>query len=501
MPRSLTRALTFVVAAVAVLAVLASTVPVAADPGRELTPSSSSTVPPASTTSTSSTTSTTLLSPPTTQRPHPQSPTTTTLPPASHTPPPAAAPTPLIALVPPRPAPNPVSVSIAASGDDPTGRLGLLNVAVGVATGELASARTSLEGATAAAQRARVSLDSAKVAATEADAAATEAGVAADGARQVLLTAATEAYIATRSTPHPTDQVAVYGVVDQDMLFAHGLRASFTPGAAKRAERLASAAEEASDSAAAAAIALRDAQRRLSAATGKVDRLTGRVAELEVELFDVASRRATVAAEVEALVAAAGAEVGVTRSAALDIPARTLDGYLLAAQRARVEVPACRMQWWVLAGIGAVETGHGTFRGAYPSDDGVVRPAILGPRLDGGSFARIGDTDGGALDSDTEFDRAVGPMQFIPSTWASSGRDGDGDGVADPHNIYDATYSAALYLCRGARGAAVDTPEGFAAAAWSYNRSRAYGAQTWQRATGYSAFAPRVAGGLSDRPA
>ncbi len=37
----------------------------------------------------------------------------------------------------------------------------------------------------------------------------------------------------------------------------------------------------------------------------------------------------------------------------------------------------------------------------------------------------IGDTDGGALDGDPVVDRAVGPMQFIPSTWARWSRDGE----------------------------------------------------------------------------
>ena len=39
-----------------------------------------------------------------------------------------------------------------------------------------------------------------------------------------------------------------------------------------------------------------------------------------------------------------------------------------------------------------------------------------------------GDTDGGELDKDTVYDRAVGPMQFIPSTWAVVKVDADGDG-------------------------------------------------------------------------
>ena len=38
-------------------------------------------------------------------------------------------------------------------------------------------------------------------------------------------------------------------------------------------------------------------------------------------------------------------------------------------------------------------------------------------------------------------------MQFLPSTFASYGMDGDGDGIADIHDPSDAVYSAARYLC------------------------------------------------------
>src|SRR5687767_9098537 len=62
-------------------------------------------------------------------------------------------------------------------------------------------------------------------------------------------------------------------------------------------------------------------------------------------------------------------------------------------------------------------------------------------------FASIVDTDGGVLDGDARWDRAVGPMRFIPSTWQLVGRDGNGDGIADPFSIDDAALSAAAYLC------------------------------------------------------
>ncbi|OEV19807.1 hypothetical protein AN219_27625, partial [Streptomyces nanshensis] len=74
-------------------------------------------------------------------------------------------------------------------------------------------------------------------------------------------------------------------------------------------------------------------------------------------------------------------------------------------------------------------------RGGDLRSDGTTRRPILGPVLDGDGFARITDTDGGAWDGDTRFDRAVGPMQFIPGTWRSWGADGNGDGRKDPHNI------------------------------------------------------------------
>lgn len=42
---------------------------------------------------------------------------------------------------------------------------------------------------------------------------------------------------------------------------------------------------------------------------------------------------------------------------------------------------------------------------------------------------------------------AKGISQFIDSTWASMGKDGDGDGIADVNNPHDAIYSQGLYMC------------------------------------------------------
>ena len=149
--------------------------------------------------------------------------------------------------------------------------------------------------------------------------------------------------------------------------------------------------------------------------------------------------------------------------------------------------PACRLHWAVLAAIGRIESGHGRSGGAALTINGDVVPRILGPRLDGSRFALIRDTDGGAYDGDVEYDRAVGPMQFIPSTWRSLGADGNGDGRADPNNAYDATVAAGHYLCRNRSG--LDHEASLRPAVYSYNHSEAYVSKVIGFARDYQALA------------
>ncbi|MBD8869772.1 lytic murein transglycosylase [Nocardioides donggukensis] len=142
-----------------------------------------------------------------------------------------------------------------------------------------------------------------------------------------------------------------------------------------------------------------------------------------------------------------------------------------AATTARVD-PGCGLRWPLLAGIGRVESDHGRYGDAELRSDGVARPKILGLPLNGvGPVAAIRDTDGGRLDGDRTWDRAVGPMQFIPSTWAMVARDGDRDGRRDPHDIDDTALAAAAYLCRAGD---LRLESRRRAAVFSYNHSTYY---------------------------
>ncbi|MEU1822542.1 lytic murein transglycosylase [Streptomyces abikoensis] len=161
---------------------------------------------------------------------------------------------------------------------------------------------------------------------------------------------------------------------------------------------------------------------------------------------------------------------GPSGSGEAGIPATALDAYKKAAQALAVSQPGCRIPWELVAGIGRVESVHASGYGLR--SDGSTEQPIRGPRLDGKQFALIRDTDGGRWDGDTEYDRAVGPTQFIPSTWVTWGADGNGDGVKDPNNIYDAALGTARYLCAGDRN--LTDPAELDKAILSYNNSREY---------------------------
>ena len=153
------------------------------------------------------------------------------------------------------------------------------------------------------------------------------------------------------------------------------------------------------------------------------------------------------------------------------VPALVYAAYRRAAATASVVTPGCHLPVTLLAAIGKVESGHA--RGGRVDETGTTPHPILGPTLDGGpGLAAIADTDGGLFDGDPRWDRAVGPMQFIPGTWRGWATDGNGDGDANPHNVFDASGAAGRYLCAGGRDLATAT--GLDAAILSYNNSPSY---------------------------
>lgn len=173
----------------------------------------------------------------------------------------------------------------------------------------------------------------------------------------------------------------------------------------------------------------------------------------------------------------------LTRTAAkAGIPVVALRAYA----RAQLMVPrTCKVGWTSLAGLGWVESQLGTIGGRVLGADGRASTPIIGPALDGQGFAAMPATpDSTALDGDPTWQHAVGPMQFIASTWARWASDGDGDGVADPQDINDAAYSAARYLCAG--GYDLATGSGWAHAIFSYNHTQQYVDQVWSAAMAYS---------------
>ncbi|QXE37406.1 lytic murein transglycosylase [Streptomyces sp. GMY02] len=160
----------------------------------------------------------------------------------------------------------------------------------------------------------------------------------------------------------------------------------------------------------------------------------------------------------------------ITGPAEAGIPATVLAAYRQAEQALKESRPGCNLPWQLLAAIGKVESGQA--RGGRVDAFGTTLSPILGPVLNGVGFANITDTDGGAYDGDTTHDRAVGPMQFIPSTWATWGQDANNDGRKDPNNIYDAALAAGQYLCAGNRDLSVEAD--LHQAILGYNHSQEY---------------------------
>jgi membrane-bound lytic murein transglycosylase B len=170
-----------------------------------------------------------------------------------------------------------------------------------------------------------------------------------------------------------------------------------------------------------------------------------------------------------AAVSAPPPSVLVNSPGALGIPMVALSAYRSAEQKMAVEAPGCGVSWNLLAGIGRIESGHAG--GGAVDGRGTAVVPIYGPALDGtlpGNEVILQSSVGNRV----SYARAMGPMQFLPGTWARYASDGKGDGIADPQNLFDATLAAARYLCSG--GLNLRDPAGVMAAILRYNNSMPY---------------------------
>ena len=169
----------------------------------------------------------------------------------------------------------------------------------------------------------------------------------------------------------------------------------------------------------------------------------------------------------------------VSRTAeAAGIPEPAVRAYGAATLRESRADPGCHLGWTTLAGIGWVESQHGTIGGRVLDNDGRSDRPVLGPALDGrGEVAAIRGDAG-------EWARAEGPLQFLPSTWDTWAADGDRDGVADPQDLDDAALAAAHYLC--AAGGDLSSGAGWVTAVRAYNHADAYVRAVYDAASAYA---------------
>ncbi len=162
-------------------------------------------------------------------------------------------------------------------------------------------------------------------------------------------------------------------------------------------------------------------------------------------------------------------QVTVPSGASRSIPPVVLAAYESAATELAKEQPNCHLPWELLGGIGYVESDNAD-NGAVNVAGEMLQP-ILGPALNGtDGFALILNTDP-AMDGPGTYARAVGPMQFLPSTWQVFGKSATGR-TPDPENVFDAALTTAAYLCDG--GGDLSTRNGLLGAVYRYNQSWQY---------------------------
>lgn len=163
-----------------------------------------------------------------------------------------------------------------------------------------------------------------------------------------------------------------------------------------------------------------------------------------------------------------------------------LAAYMAGAVTANKVVPGCAISWNDIAAVGFIESRQGRYGNATIAMSGEVLPPILGVPLNGSSHTRkVPMAHLGIADGTGPYARAVGPLQFLPSTWvavATLVRARTGIVLSDPNNFLQAAAAAGTTLCRG--GSFVAGPS--TAAYMSYNASARYAWRAGALANAYT---------------
>jgi membrane-bound lytic murein transglycosylase B len=135
------------------------------------------------------------------------------------------------------------------------------------------------------------------------------------------------------------------------------------------------------------------------------------------------------------------------RPATSSIPAAAVSAYRAAAVTVAAE--GCTLDWQLLAAVGYVESGHGRDGDHRLDGLAVVHPAEFGPTLDGHAGVAFLDSDSGTLDGNLRWDRGVGPLRLLPTTWTAYGA---GRGRPQVQSLRASAETAARYLCAAGAG-------------------------------------------------
>ena len=168
---------------------------------------------------------------------------------------------------------------------------------------------------------------------------------------------------------------------------------------------------------------------------------------------------------------AGSASAEATPTTVPGISAIVLQAYAQAVNEVTTYVPKCTgMDWEILAAEAQVESSQ--MAGHTIGSDGTITPPIYGPALDGTDGNElIRDTGHDPLDGDSAYMRAAGPFQFLPTTWTAV-RDQMGVDLGNPQNVFDASLTAAVYLCGSGRN--LSDPTQLSDAIFQYNHSDSY---------------------------